>query len=67
MTSSEIRQMADGALNERLRELYQEMFNLRFQRAVAQLENSARMRVVRKDIARVKTILGERVRKVQGG
>lgn len=65
MTSSEIRQMSEGSLNEQLQNLYQEMFNLRFQRAIAQLQNSARIRVVRKDIARIKTILGERVRKVQ--
>ncbi|MBF0157974.1 MAG: 50S ribosomal protein L29 [Magnetococcales bacterium] len=65
MTANDIRQMSESALSEQMQGLYQEMFNLRFQRATAQLQNSARIRVVRKDIARIKTILGERVRKGQ--
>ncbi len=39
------------------------MFNLRFQKASGQLENTARVRQVRRDIARIKTVLGERTRK----
>ncbi len=62
----EIRNMSDSALQEQLKNLYHETFNLRFQKATAQLVNSARMRIVRREIARIKTILGERHRGEQG-
>ena len=62
MIAKEIRNMSDAALQEQLRNLYHETFNLRFQQATSQLANSARMRLVRKEIARIKTILGERHR-----
>ncbi len=49
-------------LTEALATLKKEQFNLRFQRASGQLESTSRVQVVRRDIARIKTILGERVR-----
>ncbi|MEW5424465.1 50S ribosomal protein L29 [Amorphus sp. 3PC139-8] len=52
---------ADELLDD-LAKLKKEQFNLRFQRATGQLENTARVRQVRRDIARIKTVLGERRR-----
>ncbi len=60
MKTTELRPLSDGELANRLDDAYQEMFNLRFQRASGQLTNTARMREVRKSIARMKTILRER-------
>jgi len=60
MTTSELRDLSTKGISEKLRELYQESFNLRFQNATAQLENTARIRQVRRDIARIKTIVGSR-------
>lgn len=56
----ELRQMSREALNEKVVELKKELFNLRFQHATGQLESSARLREVRKDIARIYTVLQER-------
>ena len=60
MKAKEIRQMSGKELDGKLLELKAELFNLRFQLATGQLENPLRINVVRKDIARVKTILKER-------
>jgi large subunit ribosomal protein L29 len=60
MKPQEVRGMTTADLAQRLDEAYQEMFNLRFQRATGKLTNTARMNQVRKDIARMKTILRER-------
>jgi large subunit ribosomal protein L29 len=49
-------------LNAELDQLAKEVFNLRFQKASGQLENTARVRDVRRTIARIKTVLGERQR-----
>jgi len=57
---SEIRTKSDDELQDQIRDLKKEAFNLRFQKASGQLENTARQRHVRRDIARVKTVLGER-------
>jgi len=57
------RAKTDDELAEQLDGLGREIFNLRFQRANGQLENTARVRQVRRDIARIKTVLGERHRK----
>ncbi|MBR1764012.1 MAG: 50S ribosomal protein L29 [Ruminococcus sp.] len=57
MKANEIKDMSAAELNEKLAELKQELFNLRFQHAVNQLENPMRMKAVKKDIARVKTFL----------
>lgn len=61
MEPTQLRTMDDAALQKQLDDLYQEMFNLRFQRAAGQLPNVNRLRQVRRDIARVKTVLRERV------
>ena len=61
MDSAQLRIMDNVALQKQLDDLYQEMFNMRFQRAAGQLPNFNRLRVVRRDIARVKTVLHERV------
>jgi len=58
----DVRAKTDDELIEQLDTLGRETFNLRFQRANGQLENTARVRQVRRDIARIKTILGERRR-----
>jgi len=52
----EIKMMTADQLDEQLAKLKKEQFNLRFQRASGQLENTARVRVVRRDIARIKTV-----------
>ena len=53
MKASEIRELTEVQLDDRLRELREELFNLRFQYATRQLTNTARIREVRRDIARV--------------
>jgi large subunit ribosomal protein L29 len=55
MKASELRELSDEQLADRLRELREELFNLRFQYATRQLTNTARIREVRRDIARVLT------------
>jgi len=57
MKASELRTRTGDQLREQLLELKKEQFNLRFQKATGQLENTARVREVRRDIARIKTIL----------
>ena len=59
MKAVEIREMSVAELNEKLTELKAELFNLRFQHAINQLDNPTRLAVVKKDIARVKTVLRE--------
>ncbi|NLP26218.1 MAG: 50S ribosomal protein L29 [Clostridiales bacterium] len=59
MKASEIRNLSVEEMNERLVDLKQELFNLRFQHTVNQLDNTARLRDVKKDIARIKTVLQE--------
>jgi large subunit ribosomal protein L29 len=62
MKGSDLRTRSVDELTEEVDTLGKEIFNLRFQRASGQLENTARVRQVRRDIARIKTILGERQR-----
>ena len=57
MKASEIRELSNAELNEKLTALKAELFNLRFQHAINQLENPMRMKEVKKDIARIKTVL----------
>ena len=57
---SELRALDDEELLTRLREAKEELFNLRFQSATGQLENHGRLRAVRRDIARLYTIMRER-------
>ena len=60
MKTNEIREMSSQDLEKKLKELKQELFNLRFQHAINQLDNPHKIADVRKDIARVKTILNEK-------
>ena len=57
MKASEIKDMAYEEMNEKLQSLKEELFALRFQLAANQLENTARLNAVKKDIARVKTCM----------
>jgi large subunit ribosomal protein L29 len=63
MKAADVRVRTDDELSEQLDTLGRESFNLRFQRANGQLENTSRVRQVRRDIARIKTVLGERHRR----
>jgi len=58
--AEELRKMADEALESRLVEAKQELFNLRFQSATGQLESHGRLRAVKTDIARIYTVMRER-------
>jgi large subunit ribosomal protein L29 len=60
MTAAELRELNDAELGNRLREFREELFNLRFQNATGQLENTTRLNYVKKDIARCETLLRER-------
>jgi large subunit ribosomal protein L29 len=60
MKATEIRKISTADLEKRIVELKAELFNLRFQLAVGQLENTARIGVVKKTIAQMKTIISER-------
>ena len=60
MKVEDLRHKSDDALNKQLIDLRKEAFNLRFQRASGQLENTARVQQVRRDVARIKTVLHER-------
>ena len=59
MNAKEIRQNDMSELNKKLKDLKEELFNLRFQLAINQLENPMRIVAVKKDIARIKTIIRE--------
>ncbi len=67
MKAVDIRTKSADELNDQLLLLKKEQFNLRFQKASGQLENTARVNVVRRDIARIKTIIGERARSAEAG
>jgi large subunit ribosomal protein L29 len=56
----DIRRMSDDEMDAEVLKLKKERFNLRFQRATGQLENTARIREARRDIARIKTIAGQK-------
>ncbi len=62
MKAAELKAMDDASLKKQLDDLYHELFNLKFQRAAGQMPNFNRLTHVRRDIARVKTIIGERAR-----
>ena len=57
MKATELREMTDVELNKQLKDLKAELFNLRFQHAINQLDNPIRIEAVKKDIARVMTVL----------
>ena len=63
MKASELREMSVTELNAKLADLKAELYNLRFQHTINQLDNPLRLVAVRKDIARVKTLIGEAERK----
>jgi len=65
MKAADARHMTVDQLDDELTKLKKEQFNLRFQRATGQLENTARIRQVRRDIARVTTIAGEKRAKAE--
>ena len=58
MKASELRNMSAEQLTAKLKELKAELFNLRFQHAINQLENPMRINTVKKDIVRINTVLG---------
>ena len=60
MNAQDLREKTPDQLRDDLIQLKKEAFNLRFQQAGGQLENTARMRAVRRDVARVKTVLNEK-------
>ena len=62
MKATDLRHQTTDQLNDELAKLRKEALNLRFQRASGQLEATARVRQVRRDIARIRTVLGEKAR-----
>ena len=60
MKASDVRSKTADELKDQLVDLKKEQFNLRFQRATQQLEKPARVKEVRRDIARIKTVLGQK-------
>ncbi len=62
MRASELREMSLEELEAKLREFSEALFNLKFQHATGQLDNTAQLRNTRRDIARVKTIINEKRR-----
>ena len=60
MTAKEIRELSNTEIAQQIETLKDELFNLRFQQATGQLTNTARLNTVKKDIARMKTVLTER-------
>jgi large subunit ribosomal protein L29 len=60
--ATNLRTMSPDQLNDELVKLKKEQFNLRFQKATGQLEKTARVRVVRRTIAKINTVLGEKAR-----
>jgi large subunit ribosomal protein L29 len=62
MKAKEIRELTDAEAQSKLRDLRQEMFNLRLQQQTARLERPSRIREVRRDMARIETVLRERQR-----
>ena len=61
MTIKEIRELENNALLVEIDTLKEELFDLRFQQAIGQLENPARLKEIRKTIARIKTVITERM------
>ena len=60
MKPNEVRALSDKELSEKLDELKEELFNLRFQHAINQLDNPIRIKEVKRDIARVMTVINEK-------
>ena len=66
MKATEIREMSNEELTKKLEEFKSELFVLRFQNETGQLENPMKINLIKKDIARVKTVLRERAANVNG-
>ena len=66
MKAADLRDKTPDQLRDQLAALKKESFNLRFQKATGQLENTSRMQVVRRDAARVKTILNQKAAAAAG-
>jgi large subunit ribosomal protein L29 len=66
VTAAEIREMADAEIGEQITQAKEELFRLRFRSATQELENPALLRRLRRDIARMKTILRERETRKHG-
>lgn len=60
LKAADLRQLSPSELESRLDELKEELFNLRFQREIGQLEDANRIRITKRNIARVKTVLREK-------
>jgi large subunit ribosomal protein L29 len=67
MKAADLRTKSEDELKQQLLDLRKESLNLRFQQASGQLESTAQRRVVRRDIARIKTLLGERSKSTDAG
>lgn len=65
MLAKEIREKTNEELVKEIQSLKEELFNLRFQQATGELENTARMKDIKKTIARIKTVMSERAREVE--
>ncbi len=66
MKAADLREKTPDQLRDQLASLKKEAFNLRFQQATGQLESTARMQVVRRDVARVKTIINQKAAAAAG-
>lgn len=66
MKAKELKELTPEELLKRKKDLKEEIFNLRFQHSTGQLENTSRMKLVKKDIARIELVLHEKVRNRQG-
>ena len=62
MTANEIRELSVDQLDTQVKELKQELFNLKFQKTLGQLQNTTKIRQVKRDIARMKTIIIEKTK-----
>ena len=67
MKAADVRAMTEDQLTDELLKLKKEQFNLRFQKATGQLEKPSRVREVRRDIARIKTIMAEKKTAAKAG
>ena len=65
MKPSEVRELSEKERNEKIRDNEEELFNLRFQMATGKIENPGRIRIIRRDVARLKTIKKELVATVE--
>jgi large subunit ribosomal protein L29 len=66
MKPNEIRALSSGEISSKLADAREELMKLRFQQVTGQLTDTSRLRIVRRDIARMETILGEQAAEVEG-